>query len=105
MKGFHTKQRKANVSGQAGSGTATRTGVEALYSRALPATRSGDLYRAFPYPTKKSRPKRSLCSLRRTQILARPCSTDSQEAAPLAWLHCSAKIHLKSFETRRIGSG
>ncbi len=38
------------------SGKAARSsnGLEALYARALPATRTGSLYGAFPYPTKIS---------------------------------------------------
>jgi hypothetical protein len=45
------KRKSKKTGGQATPGT---NGLEALYARALPATRTGSLYGAFPYPTKIS---------------------------------------------------
>jgi 16S rRNA G966 N2-methylase RsmD len=46
-----TKRAK---NGAARAGSQAAIGIEALYARALPATRGGPLYGAFPYPTKIS---------------------------------------------------
>ena len=45
-------RRETKVSG--GKAAPSKSGLEALYARALPATRKGSLYGAFPYPTKIS---------------------------------------------------
>jgi 16S rRNA G966 N2-methylase RsmD len=45
------KRRRNSTAAKA---LASATGLDALYGRSLPATRSGSLYGAFPYPTKIS---------------------------------------------------
>jgi 16S rRNA G966 N2-methylase RsmD len=45
-------KRETKTSG--GKVASSTSGLEALYARALPATRTGSLYGAFPYPTKIS---------------------------------------------------